>query len=175
MKRVAILILLCLLNIDAALCQQDSARPADFNFVLEYGSARQLILNTTKATFTRDADLPNLTTSINLKLTAAEMDEVFRGLARIDFWNDAKYPKVFSYPPPIPGQPGWWVVPCGQWLFSVTSRGQVKELSWTDCILEPTFAPADELRAVFKTIDRFITSKPDYKALPPSKATTHLI
>jgi len=170
MKRRVVMVLFCLLNIEAAHFQQDSGRPADFNFVLEYGSARQLILDTVKGTFTRDADLPNLITSINLKLTADEMEQVSKELVRIDFWNDKKYPNVFSYPPPMPGERRTGVAPCGQWFVSVTSRGQVKESSWQDCFIAPSYAPADELKGVFKTIIRFIESKPEYKALPPSKA-----
>jgi hypothetical protein len=137
MKRVAMLVLLGLVNMEAAHSQQDSARPADFTFVLEYGSAKQLILDTTKGTFTRDADVPNLTTSVNLKLTADEMDQIFKGLARIDFWNDTKYPKLFS--PPITLGPGpRMVTPCGSYSFSVTSSRRLKELRWEKaCFLPP--------------------------------------
>jgi hypothetical protein len=158
MKRVAVLGLLCLLNVAVAHSQQPSATPADFSFVLEYGSARQLVLDTAKGTFARDTDHPTFITTIKLILTADEMNQIFRELVRIDFWNATKYPRVFSYPPPIPGERRTGVVPCGQFLFSVTSRGQVKELSWEDCFLSrsPPYAPADELRDVFNTIHRFI-------------------
>jgi hypothetical protein len=171
-RSIAVLLLLCLLNIAEAHSQQAPVKPADFNFVLRYGSAAQLILDTSKGTFTRDADLPSVAMTIDLKLTADQMNEVFRGLARIDFWNDTKYPKSFSYPPPTPGTGGASVVPCGLYVFSVTVNGQVKDLSWEDCWISrsPTYAPADELREVFRTIHRFIQSKPEYKALPPSKA-----
>jgi hypothetical protein len=171
-KRVVVLVLLCLLNTVVAHAQQVPVHPADFNFVLRYGSAAQLVLDTSKGTFTRDADLPSATLTIDLKLTADQMNEVFTGLARIDFWNDSKYPKSFSDPPPVPGQRGWAVAPCGLYVFSVTSNGRVKELSWKDCWVwhSPTFVPADELREVFRTIHRFIEAKPEYKALPPSKA-----
>jgi hypothetical protein len=105
------------------------------------------------------------------------MDEVFQALARMDFWNDAKYPNVFAPPPPIPGQRVTSVVPCGFYLLSVTSNGRVKELSWKDCFLahSPGYdALADELRGLFKTIHRFIESKPEYKALPRSQAPPRL-
>jgi hypothetical protein len=170
MKRVVVLMLLCLLNMEARSKQAVIIRPTDFNFVLRYGSSEQLVLDTYKGTFTRDADLPKFTVTVNLKLTADELDEVFRGLARIDFWNETKYPRVFSYPPPIYNQRSRVIVPCGRYFLSVTSQGRVKELSWEDCILEPTYAPADELRSVFQAIDRFIVSKPEYQALPRSQA-----
>ena len=168
MKRVVIMGLLCSLSVAAAHSQRDSPRPTDFNFVLFYGLATRV--DTFNGTFTRDLDQPNFTETISLKLPEGEMMQVFEELVRIDFWNDAKYPRVFSYPPPTPGERRRSVIPCERFVFTVTSRGQAKELRWEDCFFEPPYAPADELRNVFRTIRRFVESKPEYVSLPASRA-----
>ena len=168
MKRVVVLVLFSLLNLEEAHSQQDSARPVDFNFVLNDDVA---VLDTFQGTYTRDSDQPKVAVTITLKLTDNEMDEVFRALVRIDFWNDRKYPRVFSsWPSPTPRQSVLVQAPASHYVFTVTSMGRIKELNWLDNVIEPKYPPADELRAVFKTIFGFAQSKPEYKALPPSQA-----
>jgi len=141
-----------------------NAMPSDFNFIFQYGHGR--ILDTSKGTFTRDAAVPKYSLTVDFKLMVIEMEDIYRGLISIDFWNYSKYPQLFTVPPerPIVG-----VVPGGtDYLLRVTSSGSVKQLRWHDSILV-YYQPAQELRELFGKIRSTIESKPEYKNLPPSQ------
>ena len=167
MKRIQIFSVLCLLTaaMDAtAQAGPGLAMPSDFNFVFQYEHGH--ILDTSKGTFTRDGAIPTSSLTVTMKLTAMEMEDIYHGLVSIDFWNNSKYPEVFTI---TPKGSGILVSPAGtDYRLRVTSNGAVKQLRWEDKIIEH-YQPAEELREVFKRIRLIIESTPEYKNLPPSQ------
>ena len=94
MKRIQMFSVLCFLAaaMDAsAQVGAGLAMPSDFNFVFQYGHGP--ILDTSKGTFTRDGAVPTSSLTVGMKLTAMEMEDIYRGLISIDIWNNSKYPK----------------------------------------------------------------------------------
>jgi len=94
MKRIQMFSVLCFLAaaMDAsAQVGAGLAMPSDFNFVFQYGHGH--ILDTSKGTFTRDGAVPTSSLTVGMKLTAMEMEDIYRGLISIDIWNNSKYPK----------------------------------------------------------------------------------
>ena len=145
-------------------------QPAGFNFVLRYHVGGHVI-DTAKGTFTRDTASPQHTITIELKLTQDEIDQIEMGLDQIDFWNDQKYPSIFSIPlKRVAGEIVGVRFPSTSIVLSVTRRGDVKTLTWNDNIIYPAYGPAEELRALINRIVGMIEAKPEYKKLPPSKA-----
>jgi hypothetical protein len=113
------------------------ASPTGFNFVLRYHVGGHVI-DTAKGTFTRDTASPRHTITIELNLTQDEMDQIEMGLDQIDFWNDQKYPSMFSIPlKRVEGERLGVVFPSALIVLGVTRRGVVKTLTWNDNIIYP--------------------------------------
>jgi hypothetical protein len=93
------------------------------------------------------------------------------GLDQIDFWNDQKYPSIFSIPlKRVEGERVGVVFPSASIVLAVTRRGVVNTLTWNDNIIYPSYGAAEELRALINRIVGLIEAKPEYQKLPASKA-----
>jgi hypothetical protein len=144
--------------------------PSGFNFVLRYHVGGHVI-DTAKGTFTRDTASPRHTITIELNLTQDEMEQIEMGLDQIDFWNDQKYPSIFSIPlKRVEGERVGVVFPSASIVLAVTRRGVVNTLTWNDNIIYPSYGAAEELRALINRIVGLIEAKPEYQKLPASKA-----
>src|SRR5262245_25892664 len=154
----------CLFAIPDVHAQVDPALPvpSDFSFVFQYGHGD--ILDTGRGTFTRDGSTPQYALTVTLKLTPRELEDVYRGLVTIDFWNINKYPEIFA----VPLSPTLTVIPGGsEYTLTVISRGTSKRLRWHDTVFNP-YQPAEELRTLLRRIRLMVEGKPEYKNLPPS-------
>ena len=103
--------------------------------------------------------------TIEVTLTAEEMDSIYNEMVEIDFFN---YPDKFSVIVP-PGQAETRVTPYSTYFFKVTYQGKTKELLWHEKMTNSD-EKADKLRELIKFIRGIIESKEEYKKLPEPKS-----
>ena len=141
-------------------CGNQPAEGANFNFDLKYGVGAKNEIDTFHGKFTKDmVDAPSIT--ITLKLSEAEMEEIYQKMLDIDFFN---YPDTFTVIPG-PNEATQLVTPVNSYYFTVEKNGQTKTLSWEDSNQNPN-TKADKLRELIVMIQRMIEAKEEYKELP---------
>jgi hypothetical protein len=140
--------------------QSPTAGISDFNLIFKYGVTAKNELDTFKGTYTKDmiSDPP---ITIELSLTEAEKDIIYRKMLEIDFFN---YPDEFSVSVP-PGKPAAIVTPHSSYYFKVEYNSQIKELRWKDEIMNPD-EKANRLRELIIFIRSIVESKEEYQKLP---------
>lgn len=131
-----------------------------FNLIFRSGSQ----LNTFEGTYSRDmvVDPP---VKIKMILSKDEKDKIYQKMQEIKFFD---YPDKFSVTVP-PGETISTVTPCPDYYLKVAIGSKVKELSWSDCMINKN-EKADKLRELMKLIENTIESKAEYKALPTPRA-----
>jgi hypothetical protein len=165
-KALLILILSSLLVItgcNIASAQQaagDNPQKSDFNFIFKYGVSGGNTLDTFHGTYTRDMILDPAIT-IDMVLTAAEMDSIYQKMVEIDFFN---YPDKFSVDV-ADNETKIEVAPYPTYFFKVEYSGKTKELLWHDKYVNSD-AQADKLKELINLIKGIIELKPEYQALP---------
>lgn len=133
---------------------------SNFNFIFKYGISGGNTLDTFHGTYTRDMILDPAVT-INMVLTAGEMDSIYQKMLEINFFN---YPDKFSVDV-ADNETKTEVAPYPTYFFSVVHDGQTKELLWHAKYVN-TDPPADKLKELINFIISIIESKEEYKALP---------
>jgi hypothetical protein len=149
---------------------------SSFRFVLKYGVGSKNVLDTVAGKFTKD--LIGSTATADLKLTDVELNQVHEKLTQIDFWNDQKFPSVFTVP-------NWHCTtdPHDSMVMWAAEEAKVKELAWQDmssrlaCLPEvaiqsyrgPEFLPAEQLRELVQLIRQIIESKAEFQKLPRTR------
>jgi len=119
-------------------------------------------LNTTNGTFTKDMiSAPSIT--VSLTLSEDELDRIHEKMLDIDFFN---YPTDFAINLP-PSAIAAMITPSVNYYFRVANGSQVKELFWDDKIMNQD-AQASKLRELIQLIKGIITSRDEYKTLPPA-------
>ncbi|HLQ75726.1 MAG TPA: hypothetical protein VK210_00125 [Terriglobia bacterium] len=137
-----------------------------FNFELTYGSCRNE-LSTAKGSLSFSNGGRGGTRTIDLKLTSEEMALVGTGINSLDFWNDQRYPSIFSVKPAIPRGQGYSAVSPGRmYVLAVTAGARMKTLTWNDNIPNVYYEPAYRLKLLIEDIVLMIESKAEYKAVP---------
>jgi hypothetical protein len=139
-----------------------------FSFVYEYGHNGLFhanLIDTARGIYTRDmvGDPPR---TFSFRLVQAESDQIEAKLDAIGFWNDEKYPRVFTVPNP---GPGGCVSTGRQPMFLAVTRGDVsKELTWLDRdnVCRAFNQAGSELRSLMDLIRTTIESRPEYQQLP---------
>lgn len=159
-----------------ATARQETPKPSSvssFRFVLKYGVGSKNLLDTVAGKFTKD--LIGSTATTDLKLTDLELNQVHEKLTQIDFWNDQKFPRVFTVP-----NSHCTTDPHDSMIFSAAEEAKVKELAWQDmssrqvCPPEvanqtyrgPEYSPAEQLRELVQLIQQIIESKAEFQKLP---------
>jgi hypothetical protein len=164
------------LSITARQETSKQASASSFRFVLKYGVGSKNVLDTVAGKFTKD--LIGSTATADLKLTDLELNQVREKLTQIDFWNDQKFPRVFTVP-------NWHCTmdPHDSMIFSAAEEAKVKELAWQDmssrqvCPPEVAiqtyrgteFPPAEQLRELVRLIQQIIESKVEFQKLPRTR------
>jgi hypothetical protein len=141
-----------------------SGNATGFNLIFKYGFSGRNELDTYRGTFTKDMGL-DAPITIGLRLTAEEMETIYRKIVEVDFFS---YPDKFSVNLPA-GVLETRPLPYDTYFFRVTRDGQTKELLWHEKVTnsEPR---ADKLRELINLIRGMIESKDEYKNLPESKS-----
>jgi len=150
----------CISAVTAKDSVDDAAQKSSFNFVFKYGVTAGNELDTFHGTFTKDMVMDPAIT-IELVLSAEEMDSVYQKMAEIDFFN---YPDEFSVDVPE-GAIKTEVAPYSTYSFRVTYGGKTKELLWHDKITNSD-EKADKLKELINLIRNIVESKEEYKNLP---------
>jgi hypothetical protein len=125
---------------------QKTSTSSGFSFVLRYGCGGAYELDTAKGRFT----------GIDLKLTAAELDQIEKALASMDFGNSAKFPSTSEIPDSA--QRRCSARPIGQPVISVTRGRSEKTVSWDRCDRSDE---ARDLWALESMIDSMVREKPE--------------
>jgi hypothetical protein len=137
----------------------NNLQKSNYNFVFKYGVTARNTLDTSQGTFTKDmVSAPGVT--IDLVLTADEMDSIYKKMMEIDFFN---YPDEFKVTPE--GDLVGMVTPYSTYYFKVDYGSGIKELIWEDEITNSN-EQADKLRELINLIKNIIESKAEYQALP---------
>jgi hypothetical protein len=131
-----------------------------FNFIFKYDVSGGNTLDTFKGTYTRDMILDPAVT-IDMTLTADEMNTVQQKMLEIDFFN---YPDRFSIQL-ADNATITQVMPYPTYFFKVAYEGKTKELLWHAKHVNAD-PPADKLKELINLIIGIIESKPEYQALP---------
>jgi hypothetical protein len=158
----AILVLLASLLLVITGCNVAAAHEAngDFNFIFKYGVTARNTLDTLQGTYTKDMILDPAIT-INMVLTAEEMDSIYQKMVEIDFFN---YPDKFSVQV-ADNETKVEVAPYQTYFFKVEYGGKTKQLMWHDKYLNSD-VQGDKLKELINLIKGIIESKAEYKALP---------
>jgi len=146
----------------------NSAWPAqpepNFGFVLEFGSCSIDKLDTFKREFTQDRVVePSIT--IPLGLSDEQMTMIYGKMVEI---NLARYPEVFEVHKPLIGEVVMLSSPYNYDL-TVENGESSTSIRWTDDIVQPTTAKADQLRELFRLIIQMVQEHPGYQGLPEVK------
>jgi len=137
--------------------------------IFKYGSGMQSELNTFQGTYTKDmvADSP---ITVKLSLSESDLDKIYKKMIEINFFS---YPEEFSiFVPPKPDEKvmrGRMVGGVSSYYFKVEYNSIVKELRWTDDVIEDDLKKderASRLRELIKLIEDIIESKEEYKKIP---------
>ncbi|MGD0779503.1 MAG: hypothetical protein ABR954_01795 [Dehalococcoidales bacterium] len=168
MKKVLLIIFTCLCLVatgcaSIATAQQaagDNPQKSDFNFIFKYGVSGGNTLDTFHGTYTRDMILDPAIT-IDMVLTAAEMDSIYQKMLEIDFFN---YPDKFSVDV-ADNETKIEVTPYPTYFFKVEYSGKTKELLWHDKYVNSD-AQANKLKELINLVKSIIESKAEYQALP---------
>jgi hypothetical protein len=159
-KVMAAILIIILIVPGILACGSQPAEKANFNFDLKYGVGAKNEIDTFHGKFTKDmADSPSIT--VTLKLSEAEMEEIYQKMLDIDFFS---YPDTFAVTPG-PNEATQLVTPVNSYNFTVERNAQTKTLNWEDSILNPNIK-ADKLRELIVMIQRMIIAKEEYKELP---------
>ncbi len=146
----------------------DQEMPPDFGFIAEWGVARMNTLDTFTGTFTKDLVLGSpVTATADLSLTQQELEDAYKRLLGIDIWG---YPTHFAPPYADVTTPGQdqTISPVMNYHLHVVAAGMSKDIWWSDS--NGSSAPeALTLRYWFRWLMELITSKPEYKAMPPAR------
>jgi hypothetical protein len=154
-----------------------TSKEGQFNFIFQYGygSKNKNEMNTYKETYTKDmvSDPPIIT---DMLLTEEEMNEIYRKMEEIDFFN---YPDEF-FIMIAPGSSRGVVTPYLKYYFKVEYEGVIKELRWDDeiiwrddqlkdsidKIIFENKEEAEKLYELISLIREIIENKPEYEELP---------
>jgi hypothetical protein len=163
MKKALLLFVITVLLIPITACGSSATAQTsnNFNFIFKYGVSGGNTLDTFQGTYIRDLILDPAIT-INLVLTAEEMDSIYQKMLEIDFFN---YPDKFSVNV-ADNETKTEVAPYPTYFFSVVHDGKTKQLLWHAKYVN-TDPPADKLKGLINLIITIIESKDEYKALPP--------
>jgi len=139
----------------------------NFSFIYQIGQGsleHPTTIDSVRGTFTKDM-VTDPSRTFQFLLTDAQLSEIEKKLAAIDFWNADKYPAMFTMP--NPGRTG--CMSTGrQPMFLLVRRGQVsKELTWMDqdTVCTPNEAGRD-LRSLKELLRQMIVSTPAYPTPP---------
>ena len=99
---------------------------SDVDLVLRYGSCWTRELDTAKGKFSRDVANPS--TTIDLRLTDAEMAQIEKQLNDMDLWNPEKFPAVLR-PPANNSGIGCGHAPSSPIFIRVTRGSVIREVS----------------------------------------------
>jgi hypothetical protein len=133
-----------------------------YNLIFKYGVDSRNILNTFNCTFTKDMVMdPSLT--INMTLTAQEMDTIYQKMNQIGFFS---YPDTYVVEQTdIVGI----ISTASHYYFNYEDGVCVKELLWNDASISYD-EDTTNLRELISLIINIIESKDAYKELPPPKS-----
>jgi len=135
--------------------------PADFGFVVAFGTYGKMVLDTFAGAFHKDMVLPMYTTSTaQLSLTPEELQEAYSRLRALN---------VLSYPtdiiPPSTQAVMQAVTPNQEYYLRLRAGGVEKQIRWDDTSLSSNLE-AVALRNWFKWLQELVYEKPEYEALP---------
>ncbi len=157
-------LVLILVILGAAGCDNSATNQPNFNFIFKYGVGAKNVLDTFKGEYTKDMVLgPSVT--VPLSLSEDEMDRIYQKMVEIDFFN---YPERFSVVVP-PGELTGMVTPFSSYYFKAEYHSQIKELWWEDEITNKD-EKADKLRELINLIRGIVESKDEYKKLPEPRS-----
>ena len=135
---------------------------ANFALHFRYGSCLDESVDTFQSTFTRSMCPPDPPVTISFALSAADMQTIYREMAKIDFFG---YPDQFSVVIPEGAVVGR-VTPSESYYLRVRNGEVEKELYWTDDIFEPTTQEADQLRVFLKKVIDIVHQHPELQQVP---------
>jgi len=134
-------------------CSSVSEYPEDFEFIFSYGVMNKNILNTIDGTFTKDLVIDGVETTA-LNLSNDEKKEIYTYMKDIG---------LFQYAEKIEGMN---VKPASGYSFLIQYSGKRKIVEWMG--LFTNNKRDQEFKELTIRIQEIITSKEEYKALPPS-------
>jgi hypothetical protein len=164
MRKTWLVVFVLVILFSGAGCAKQPANESGFNFIFKYGVAGTDTLDTYRDTFTKDMVMDPAVT-VNLTLTAGEMDTIHQKMLEIDFFS---YPDKFSVDVPE-GEPKAELAPYPTYFFRVQDGGRTKELLWHDKYAN-TDIPGGKLLELIKLITNIIESREEYKKLPEPKS-----
>ncbi len=127
-----------------------TAMPADFNLVLNYGVGAKNELNTFDNTYTKDLVMdPSVT--VDFKLTDDELYNIYKkmiDLGVLEITDTA--------------EEGMFVTPCSSYYLKVQQNSVQKEMSWDNC----SGRIDDRLQEFTDYVVSIIESKEEYQELP---------
>jgi hypothetical protein len=161
-QSVMLFVQLCLLS--ACHPAWPAGQESNFGFVLEFGPCSMDKLDTFKGEFIQDRVVePSIT--IPLKLSNEQIAAIYEKMVEI---NVASYPEVFEVRKPLLGEVVMIASPYNYDL--MVENGESKtSIRWTDNIVQPTNAKADQLRELFRLIIQMVQEHPSYQGLPEVK------
>ncbi len=136
-----------------------NSKPADFNFILNYGINAKNQLNTIEGTYTKDMVLEASITT-DLILSDEEMDIIYLTMKDINILN---YPESFT------PKSNTMATPFQTYSIKIYYDGKEKSIYWKDENISKA-KEATQLRALFERIKEFIYNKEEYKKLPQPKS-----
>jgi hypothetical protein len=139
--------------------QLPNSKPADFNFIFNYGINAKNQLNTIEGTYTKDMVLEESITT-DLKLSDEEMDIIYLAMKDINILN---YPENFT------PKSNTMLTPYQTYSMKIYFSGKEKSIYWKDENVSKT-KEATQLRELFIKIEEFIYNKEEYKKLPQPKS-----
>lgn len=133
-------------------------KPADLDFVFNYGVGAKNQLNTTNGKFTKDMIREESITT-DLKLSDEEMGEIYAGMNRIN---------ILSYPSNFKPKSNMSRFPHSTYIIKIIADGKEKTIEWKDENASES-KEAVQLRELFKRIQEIIVNKEEFKKLPEAK------
>lgn len=133
----------------------------NFGLVFEFGTCAIDKLDTFTGEFTQErVDESDIT--IPLQLSGGQMSIIYEKMVEIDLMS---YPEVFEVSKPLWGEVMMISSPYNYVLTVQNGKFEVL-IRWTDNIVRPTIAKADQLRELFRLIIQMVHEHPDYQQLP---------
>ncbi|OKP75532.1 hypothetical protein A3842_19775 [Paenibacillus sp. P3E] len=130
-------------------------KPGDFAFSVRYGITARNEINTFNGTVTKDL-ISNGTATINLRLTDAEMDDIYQQLRGMNALGGLELEIKDKTCGREPYTEEHW---------TIQVNGQQETLNWSEANCEIT-ADAKRLEALRIKIVKLVQSRPEYQALP---------
>ncbi|MHA6530633.1 hypothetical protein [Paenibacillus sp. BAC0078] len=133
-------------------------KPEDFAFSVRYGVTAKNEINTYSGTVTKDL-ITNGTATANLKLTDAEMTDIYKRMRDLDVLGDLKLEVEDKACAQVPYEEEHWLIQI---------NGGQRALDWSEEHCQIT-SDARKLKELRNVVVELVKSRSEYQALPEAE------